>query len=179
MMGHPGEAAIVPLAQEAAKAGIKMMYQNVPVPAAVEKVGGGYIGAQQAPQGRALGLEILHRFGLKKGDVAIVILASNDVIRNAREEGTAKALEEGGVTVVRLASVPEWAADPNLAIPVVTAAFQANPTAKAIVYPGGQMLGNAARLHEGRRQEAGRGHQRRLRHQPADRRRRSTAAGCN
>src|SRR5208337_3225499 len=28
MMGHPGEAAILPLAQEAAKQGIKMMYQN-------------------------------------------------------------------------------------------------------------------------------------------------------
>jgi simple sugar transport system substrate-binding protein len=143
MMGHPGEAAILPLAEQAAKAGIKMMYQNVPVPAAVDKVGGGYVGAQQAPQGHALGVEIVRRFHLGKDDLAIVILASNDVIRNAREEGTAKALEESGVKVVRLASEPEWAADPNLAIPVVTAAFQANPTAKAIVYPGGQMLGNA------------------------------------
>jgi simple sugar transport system substrate-binding protein len=144
MMGHPGEAAILPLAEEAAKQGIKMMYQNVPVPAAVDKVGGGYIGAQQAPQGHALGVEMVRRFGLKSGDLAIVILASNDVIRNAREEGTAKALEESGVKVVRLASDPTWAADPNLAIPVVTAALQANPTAKAIVYPGGQQLGNAA-----------------------------------
>src|SRR5271170_6013820 len=137
MMGHPGEAAILPLAEQAAKAGIKMIYQNVPVPAAVEKVGGGYIGAQQAPHGRALGIEIVRRFRLGKGDMAIVILASNDVIRNARE------IEESGVKVVRLASEPEWAPDPNLAIPVVTAAFQANPTAKTIVYPGGQMLGNA------------------------------------
>ena len=97
MMGHPGEAAIVPLAMQASKAGIKMMYQNVPVPAAVAKVGGGYIGAQQEPQGRALGVEILRRFALKKDDVAIVVLASNDKIRNAREEGTATALESGGV----------------------------------------------------------------------------------
>src|SRR5450432_3069696 len=44
MMGHPGEAAITPLAEQAAKAGVKMMYQNVPVPAAVEKFGGGYVG---------------------------------------------------------------------------------------------------------------------------------------
>ncbi len=144
MMGHPGEAAILPLAEQAAKAGIKMMYQNVPVPAAVDKVGGGYVGAQQAPQGHALGVEMVRRFGLKSGDVAIVMLASNDFIRNAREEGTAKALEEAGVKVVRLSSQAEWAADPNLAIPVVTAALQANPTAKAIVYPGGQQLGNAA-----------------------------------
>ena len=32
MMGHPGDAAIMPLAEEAAAAGIKMMYQNVDVP---------------------------------------------------------------------------------------------------------------------------------------------------
>jgi simple sugar transport system substrate-binding protein len=143
MMGHPGEAAILPLAQEAAKQGIKMMYQNVPVPAAVDKFGGGYVGAQLAPQGQRC-VEILRRSGLKQGDLALVILASNDELRNVREESTAKALEEGGVKVVRLASQPEWAADPNLAIPVITASFQANPTAKAIVYPGGQQLGNAA-----------------------------------
>ena len=35
MMGHPGDAAIMPLAEEASKAGIKMMYQNVPVPQVV------------------------------------------------------------------------------------------------------------------------------------------------
>jgi simple sugar transport system substrate-binding protein len=144
MMGHPGEAAIVPLAQEAAKAGIKMMYQNVPVPAAVDKVGGGYVGAQQAPQGHALGVEIVHRFGMKKGDLAIVLGGFDDSIRAARELGTAKALEEAGVKVVQLNSPPEWATDPNLAIPVITATLQANPTARLIVYPGGQELGNAA-----------------------------------
>jgi simple sugar transport system substrate-binding protein len=144
MMGHPGEAAVVPLAQEAAKNGIKMMYQNVPVPAAVDKVGGGYIGAQQAPQGHALGVEMVRRFNLKKGDVAVVLGGFDDNIRGAREESTAKALEEAGVKAVRLFSPPEWATDPNLAIPVITATLQANPTAKAIVYPGGQELGNAA-----------------------------------
>ena len=143
MMGHPGEAAIVPLAMQAAKAGIKMIYQNVPVPAAVEKVGGGYVGAQQAPQGRALGVEIVRRFGLKAGDVAVVLGGFDDSIRGAREEGTAKALEEAGAKVVRLTSPPEWATDPNLAIPVITATLQANATAKVIVYPGGQELGNA------------------------------------
>jgi simple sugar transport system substrate-binding protein len=144
MMGHPGEAAILPLAQAAAKAGIKMMYQNVPVPAAVDKVGGGYIGAQQAPQGHALGVEIAKRFGLKTGDTAIVLGGFDDSIRAARELGTATALEEAGVKVVRLNSPPEWTSDPNLAIPVITASIQANPAAKLIVYPGGQELGNAA-----------------------------------
>ena len=144
MMGHPGEAAILPLAEQAAKAGIKMMYQNVPVPAAVDKVGGGYVGAQLAPQGHALGVEMLRRSGLKSGDVAIVISPPTTNCATCAKKALAKALEEGGVKVVRIASDPAWAADPNLAIPVVTAAFQANPTAKAIVYPGGQQLGNAA-----------------------------------
>jgi simple sugar transport system substrate-binding protein len=87
---------------------------------------------------------MVRRFALKSGDLAIVLGPFDDSIRGAREEGTAKALEEAGVKVVRLNYLPEWATDPNLAIPVITAAFQANPTAKAIVYPGGQGLGNAA-----------------------------------
>jgi simple sugar transport system substrate-binding protein len=144
MMGHPGEAAIMPLAEEANAAGIKMVYQNVPVPAAQAKFGSAYVGAQQEPQGRALGREIASRFKLGAGATAIVLGAFDDSIRGAREEGTAKALEEAGVKVVRLTSPPEWASDPNLAIPVVTAALQAHPDAKAIVYPGGQELGNAA-----------------------------------
>ena len=61
MMGHPGDAAIMPLAEEASKSGIKMMYQNVPVPKVVAKFGGGYVGAQQAEQGHALGVEAVKR----------------------------------------------------------------------------------------------------------------------
>src|SRR4051812_14265019 len=72
MMGHPGEASIMPLAEEASKAGIKMMYQNVPLPGVVAKYGGGYVGAQQGPQGKALGEEAVRRFGLKSGDSVIV-----------------------------------------------------------------------------------------------------------
>ena len=63
MMGHPGDAAIMPLAEEASKSGIKMMYQNVPVPQVVAKFGGGYVGAQQGPQGHALGVEAVKRAG--------------------------------------------------------------------------------------------------------------------
>ena len=51
-------------------------------------------------------------------------------------------MEEAGVKVVQINSPPEWAADPNLAIPVITAALLNNPDIKAIGYPGGQMLGN-------------------------------------
>jgi simple sugar transport system substrate-binding protein len=144
MMGHPGEAAIMPLAEQASAAGIKMMYQNVPLPGVVAKFGGGYVGAQQAPQGKALGEESVRRFGLKKGDAAIVFGPfDQQPERYVREGATADALEAAGLKVIRIPSPTEWAADPNLAIPVITAALTNNPDTKAIVYPGGQLLGNA------------------------------------
>ena len=142
MMGHPGDAAIMPLAEEAHKAGIKMMYQNVPVPQVVAKFGGGYVGAQQGPQGHALGVEAVKRAGLKKGDVAIVLANWDQLNRTERELGTVKALEEAGVKVIKIQAPTEWAADPNLAIPVITAALAEHPDVKAIGYPGGQHLGN-------------------------------------
>lgn len=144
MMGHPGEAAIMPLAEEAANAGIKMMYQNVPLPAVVAKFGGGYVGAQQGPQGKALGEEAVRRFGLASGDQVIVFGPfDQQPERYVREGATADALEAAGLKVTRMPSPTEWAADPNLAIPVITAALTTSPDTKAIVYPGGQLLGNA------------------------------------
>jgi len=144
MMGHPGNDAIMPLAEQASKAGIKMMYQNVPVDEVVAKFGGGYVGAQQAAQGKALGEETVRRFGLKSGDVAIVLGPfDQQPERYVREGATADALAAAGLKVIRIPSPTEWAADPNLAIPVITAAFTANPDTKAIIYPGGQLLGNA------------------------------------
>ena len=143
MMGHPSDNAIMPLAGEASKAGIKMMYQNVDVPKVRAKFGGGYVGAQLDPQGRALGEEAVRRFGLKAGDTVIIFGPFDDSNRAARESATAKAFADAGLTVVKLNAPPEWAADPNQAIPAVTAAVQANPKVKLIAYPGGQLLGNA------------------------------------
>src|SRR5215472_10709540 len=143
MMGHPSDAPIMPLAEEATKAGIKMMYQNVDVPQVRAKLGGGYVGAQLAPQGYALGQEAIRRFGLKKGDKAIIAANFDDSNRSVREASTKKAFEDAGMTVIVVNSPPEWAADPNLAIPAYTAAIQANPDVKLIAYPGGQALGNA------------------------------------
>jgi simple sugar transport system substrate-binding protein len=144
MMGHPGNAAIMPLAEEAYNAGIKMMYQNVPVDEVTAKFGGGYVGAQQGPQGRALGEEAIRRFGLKAGDVAIVMSDWSQIERAERELGTLKAFEDAGLKVVKLQSPEGLGTDPNVGIPVITAAVAANPDVKLIAYPGGQPLGNAA-----------------------------------
>jgi len=155
MMGHPGDDAIMPLAEDASKAGIKMMYQNVPVPKVVDKFGGGYVGAQQEPQGHALGVQAVKMAGLKSGDTAIVLSHWADENRSVRELGTVKALEEAGVKVVKLESPTEWAADPNLALPVITAAILNNPGVKAIGYPGGQLLGNAPTFMQAAKKKAG------------------------
>ncbi|WP_323181447.1 substrate-binding domain-containing protein [Kaistia algarum] len=143
MMGHPGSASIQPLAEEAAKAGIKMEYQNVDVPDVRAKFGGGYVGANLDPQGRALGEQAVKQFGLKSGDTALIIADWSQENRVIREAATAKALEDAGLKVVKLNATPEMAGDPNLAIPVISAGLLANPETKLIAYPGGQMLGNA------------------------------------
>ncbi len=143
MMGHPGPAAIMPLAEQAAAAGIKMEYQNVDVPEVRAKFGGGYVGANLEPQGRALGEQAVRQFGLKSGDTAIVIADWSQETRVVREASTVKALEDAGVKVVKLNGTPDMAGDPNLAIPVISAGLLANPETKLIGYPGGQMLGNA------------------------------------
>jgi simple sugar transport system substrate-binding protein len=142
MMGHPGDAAIFPLAEEAAGAGIKMMYQNVPVNDVVAKFGGGYVGAQQEAQGRALGAEAVRLAGLQAGDSVLMLGPFDNENRGARERGTVAAMEEAGMAVTKINAPTEWAADPNLAIPVVSAALANNPGIKAIGYPGGQLLGN-------------------------------------
>jgi len=142
MMGHPGNAAIMPLAQQASEAGIKMIYQNVPVDDVTAKFGGTYVGAQQGPQGKALGVEAIRRFGLKKGDTAFVMGGWAQVERSQRELGTVKAFEDAGVTVIKLDAPTGSASDPNSAIPTFVAAIAAHPDVKLIAYPGGQLLGN-------------------------------------
>ena len=86
MMGHPGDAALLPLAAEAEAAGIKVMYMIVDVPDVRAKFGpssgqdrakcgSGFVGAQLYEQGRALAAETLRLAGdkLKAGDHAIVM----------------------------------------------------------------------------------------------------------
>ncbi|HEX6034942.1 MAG TPA: substrate-binding domain-containing protein, partial [Anaerolineales bacterium] len=140
-MGHAGDDAVMPLAEEASKAGIMMMYQNVDVPQVRAKYGGGYVGAQLTPQGYALGAEAIRQFGLKSGDHALVLGAWGDPGRFLREEGTAKAFEDAGMVVTRLRAQPQWSSDPNQGTGEITAAVLNDPDLKIVVFPGGQLLG--------------------------------------
>ena len=155
MMGHPGNDAIMPLAAEAAEAGIIMMYQNVDVPEVRASYGGGYVGAQLGPQGRALGLEAIRQFGLAEGDKAIVLANLAQRERAQRELGVWEALEEAGVEIIHVDSPPTWAADPNLGIPSMVAAIGDNPDVKLVAFSGGQTLGNTQTYLEAAGLEAG------------------------
>jgi simple sugar transport system substrate-binding protein len=140
-MGHAGDDAIIALAADADKAGIKMMYQNVDVPEVRAKYSGGYVGAQLTPQGYALGMESIRQLGLKAGDHALVLGAWGDPGRFFREEGTAQAFEDNGMIVTRLKAPPDWSSDPNLGTGEISAAVLKDPDLKVIVFPGGQLLG--------------------------------------
>lgn len=148
MMGHPGNAAIMPLAEEAAENGIIMMYQNVDVAEVRAAYPSGYVGAQQYPQGRALAEEALRQFDLTPGATVIVLVNLSQIERAEREQGVIHVFEENGFNVVIVDVADEWGADPNLAIPAMTAALIANPDTELVAFNGGQLLGNTQTYFE-------------------------------
>lgn len=145
MMGHPGDAAILPLAEQAEKAGIKMMYMNVDLPEVRAKFGSGYVGAKLYDQGRALGVETLRLAGdkLKKGDKAIVMSRWESENRAKRELGLVEVLTEAGIEVIKLQEAEGASADQMIQLPTLTATLLANPEVKLIGYPGGPWLSAA------------------------------------
>ena len=141
MMGHPGNDAIMPLAEEAHKAGILMMYYSVDVPEVRAKYGGGYVGANLTTQGEQLAHEAIRRFKLKARDKAIIIVSPGEKAK--REIRTRIVFEDHGMEVVVLSGSSEQEADPNLAIGLISSALVANRDTKILVHFSAQMLGNA------------------------------------
>lgn len=145
MMGHPGDAALMPLAEEAAAAGIKVMYMNVDVPEVRAKTGSGFVGASLYKQGEALAAETIRLAGdkLKPGDTAIIMSRWEAGNRAQRELGLADALEKWGMKVIKLQEADGASADQMLQLPVLTSAVLSNPDTKLIGYPGGPWVSAA------------------------------------
>lgn len=145
MMGHPGDDALMPLAAEAAEAGIPVMYMNVDVPKVRARFGSGYVGATLYSQGRALGEETLRLAGekLSAGDKAIVMSRWESENRAQRELGLVEVLEEFGIEVIKLQEAEGASADQMLQLPVLTSTLLSNPETKLIGYPGGPWLSAA------------------------------------
>lgn len=145
MMGHPGDAALMPLAADAEAAGIKVMYMNVDVPEVRARFGSGFVGASLYEQGRALAAESIRLAGdrLAPGDTAIVMSRWEAGNRAQRELGLADALEEWGMEVIKLQEADGASADQMLQLPVLTSAVLTNPGTKLIGYPGGPWVSAA------------------------------------
>ena len=145
MMGHPGDDALMPLAAEAAEAGIPVMYMNVDVPEIRARFGSGYVGATLYTQGRALGEETLRLAGdqIGPGDKAIVMSRWESENRAQRELGLVDVLEEAGIEVIKLQEAEGASADQMLQLPVLTSTLLSNPETKLIGYPGGPWLSAA------------------------------------
>lgn len=142
MMGHPGDAALMPLAEQAAAAGIPIMYVNVDVPEVRAKFGSGYVGADLYAFGKGLGEEALRRAGdmIKPGDKAIVMSRWESENRAMRELGAADALTAAGIEVIKLQEAEGASSDTMLQLPSLTATLLSNPEVKMIIYPGAQYL---------------------------------------
>lgn len=141
MMGHAGDAAIMPLAEEAAKKGIVMIYQNVDVPKVRAKYGGAYVGAQLESQGRALAETAIQKFNLKKGDRVIVFGNWGMPGRYIREGASADAFTKAGMIVTKLTITNEQVANTQLLLPVISGAILAQPATKLILYSNSANLG--------------------------------------
>jgi simple sugar transport system substrate-binding protein len=140
--GHPGDEAVLPLAGEAAEAGILMTYQNVDVPETRAQFGGGFVGADLAAQGAALATQALNDLGLESGEQALVMGPFGDQARAVREEAAASTLEDAGIRVDRVTPPNAAFTDPNLLTPILTGHLGNNPETRLIVYPG-TTLGSA------------------------------------
>jgi len=143
MMGHPGDAALMPLIQEASKQGIAMMYQNVDVPQIRAKFGGAYVGAQLESQGRALAEAAIQKFGLKKGDRVIVFGNWGMPGRFIREGASADAFTKAGLIVTKLTATTEMISNTQLLLPVLSGAILSQPDTKLVLYANSTNLGAA------------------------------------
>jgi simple sugar transport system substrate-binding protein len=134
MMGHAGDAAIMPLAESAKKAGILMMFQNVDVPKVRSAIGAGYVGAQLKSQGMALAEEALKRLKLDKSkDEILVLIPLQMEGRNVREIGVAEVFEKAGFKVTRIDDTSTHG-DAAKTQPLVTAAMLKNKNIKLVAY---------------------------------------------
>jgi simple sugar transport system substrate-binding protein len=141
MMGHAGDAALMPLVEQAAKQGIVMMYQNVDVPQIRAKFGGAYVGAQLESQGRALAETAIQKFGLKKGDRVVVFGNWGMPGRYIREGASADAFTKAGLNVTKLTATNEMVNNTQLMLPVLSGELLAHPDTKLVEYANSTNLG--------------------------------------
>jgi simple sugar transport system substrate-binding protein len=134
IMGHPGEDAMGALIDQAEGMGIVVTSGNNPLPnneAKYQTKGFGYAGANLYDGGYVTGVAMVAA-GLKSGDKALVYDIWHQEGRSQSPKGIQDALEAAGVVVETLDVTNEVDTEASLAIPILTAYMEANPTLRAI-----------------------------------------------
>ncbi|MCF7943309.1 MAG: substrate-binding domain-containing protein [Spirochaetia bacterium] len=135
IMGHPGDAAFMPLVEEARAMGILVTSGNAPLFDIEEKFqpdGFGYAGVDLYAGGYMTGQQMVRLGNLKQGDKAVVYGLFSQPGRRDSPTGMFDALVDAGLKVDKLEISPEVDSDSSLGIPILTAYMERNPDTKAI-----------------------------------------------
>jgi len=146
IMGHPGDAAFDALIDQAVAKGIIVTSQNTTLAKAEKKYqakGFGYVGAELYAAGHALGAESVTRFGLKKGDRAMVWGLLSQPARGERTKGVIDALKEAGCTVDYLEIDAATNKDPAAGAPTFAGYVSSHPDVKLAVTDHGGLTATA------------------------------------
>jgi simple sugar transport system substrate-binding protein len=142
IMGHPGEAALGPLIDQAEKAGIIITTSNVDLPnkeAQYKADGFGYIGAQLLAAGKTLGTAAAKACGLKSGDTAFVWGLLGQQGRGQRTQGVIDALKAAGIKVEYQEISDAINGDASQGIPVFSSFVASHPDIKAVITDHGAL----------------------------------------
>ena len=134
IMGHPGEAALGPLVDEAESRGIVITSGNNSLPnleAKYQNKGFGYAGADLYTGG-AVTAQAMLRAGLKAGDKALVYDIWHEELRSRSAQGIYDTLTKAGLIVDKLDVSQAVNSESSMAVPILTAYLQAHPDLKAI-----------------------------------------------
>lgn len=157
IMGHPGEDAMAPLVEEAINQGIIVTSNNNPLPSLEEQyraLGFGYAGADLYQGGYLTG-QAMVAAGLEAGDKAVVYDIWHQEGRSVSSQGVYDALVDAGLEVEKLDVSDEVDSEASLAIPILTAYFEANPDLKAIGTQHGNITANLMNVLQAAGKEPG------------------------
>jgi simple sugar transport system substrate-binding protein len=146
VMGHPGDEAFDPLIDDAESKGIIVTSGNTQLPKAEAKYaanGFGYVGADLYTAGHDLGAEAVKRFGLKKGERAMVWGLLSQPTRGLRTKGVIDALKEAGMKVDYLEIDASTNKDPPSGAPTFAAYVSSHPDVKLAVTDHGGLTATA------------------------------------
>ncbi|HKI56243.1 MAG TPA: substrate-binding domain-containing protein [Trueperaceae bacterium] len=142
VMGHPGDAALDPLIQDAEKAGIIVTSQNTTLPKAEAEYkaqGFGYVGQELYQSGAMLAEGGAKIANLQKGDRVMVWGLLSQGTRGQRTAGAVDTLKKMGMQVDYIEISDAVNSDPSQGTSVIGGYIAAHPDVKMIVVDHGAL----------------------------------------